>query len=191
MKKTILSIFMACGMTMLAQNKQDTKEKKDMDFVNEAAQAGLLEVKLGELAKTKGNSAEVKKLGEHMLSDHSKANKELMVLASKKSIAPPSTLDKEGQKHYDELSGKSGEEFDKAYSELMVKDHEKVISKFKKESNSGEDQDLKAWAEKTLPTLEHHLTMAKETRDKVKDMKDKDKDMTKKDHHMEHKHDSK
>jgi putative membrane protein len=83
----------------------------------------------------------------------------------------PNALSKDGQKHYDELSGKSGEEFDKAYAKLMVQDHEKVIAKFKKESEKGEDPDLKSWAAKTLPTLEHHLKMSKETHEKVKDSK--------------------
>jgi putative membrane protein len=168
MKKTVLSIVMMSSITLLAQ----TKEKKDMDFVNDAAQAGLLEVKLGELAKSNASSEDVKKLAEHMVSDHTKAGNELTALVSKKSMTAPNMLDKEGQKRYDELAGKSGAEFDKAYSELMVKDHEKVIAKFKKESNSGEDQDLKSWAGKTLPTLEHHLMMAKDTKEKVKNTKD-------------------
>jgi putative membrane protein len=184
MKKMMVSAMMVACMSAWAQKNS----KNDMDFVNDAAQAGLLEVKLGELAKTKGSSNEVKTLGEHMLTDHTKANNELMSLASKKSFTPPNMLDKEGQKHYDELSGKSGEDFDKAYTELMVKDHEKVISKFKKESNSGDDQDLKAWATRTLPTLEHHLMMAKDAKEKVKDMKDKNKDSKEKDNDMTDKH---
>src|ERR1041385_289724 len=101
MKKTILSILMMSSITLLAQTMDKTKEKKDMDFVNDAAQAGLLEVKLGELAKSNASSEDVKKLAEHMVADHTKAGNELTELVSKKSITAPNMLDKEGQKHYD------------------------------------------------------------------------------------------
>jgi putative membrane protein len=140
---------------------------KDKDFATDVAQAGLMEVMLGELAASNAESQDVKNLGKHMVTDHTNANKELMTLASKKNITLPSGLSKEGQMHYDKLSKKKGNDFDKAYSEMMVKDHEKVIDKFKKESEKGEDADLKAWATKTLPTLEHHLMMAKDTDSKI------------------------
>ena len=128
----------------------------------------MLEVKLGELALKKAKSEDVKMLGQHMVTDHTKANKELMALASKKAIKLPTTLSSEGQMSYDALSKKMGSDFDKAYAMQMVKDHEKVVAKFKMESGSGEDSDLKSWATKTLPTLEHHLMMSQETDNKVK-----------------------
>ena len=140
----------------------------DVQFAKEAAQSGMLEVKLGELALKKAKSEDVKMLGQHMVTDHTKANKELMALASKKAIKLPTTLSSEGQMSYDALSKKMGSDFDKAYAMQMVKDHEKVVAKFKMESGSGEDSDLKSWATKTLPTLEHHLMMSQETDNKVK-----------------------
>jgi putative membrane protein len=163
MKKTILSM-MALAIISLAAN---TVPQKDQTFANDAAHAGLLEVKLGELAMKKGNSEDVKMLGQHMVTDHTKANEELKSLATKKGMKLPTTLDKEGQMHFNDLSKKSGSDFDKAYSDLMVKDHQKVIAKFKAESASGEDGDLKRWATTTLPTLQHHLMMSEETNNKI------------------------
>jgi putative membrane protein len=163
MKKTLLSISIIAATYCSGQNLS----KNDMQFAKETAEAGLLEVKLGELALSKASSSDVKNLGQHMVTDHTKANNELMALATTKKITLPTVVSKEGQKHYDELSQKSGEDFDKAYSQLMVKDHEKVIDKFKSETKSGTDSDLKKWASNTLPTLEHHLMMAKDTEKKV------------------------
>jgi putative membrane protein len=163
MKKIILSVMVMTAIGMSAQ----TVSKKDEAFVKDAAHAGLLEVKLGELAVSRASSADVKELGQHMVTDHTKANNELKALASKKSIPVPGDLDKEGQMHYDELSKKSGADFDKAYSALMVKDHKKVIAKFKEESSSGNDKYLAAWASATLPTLQHHLMMSEETDSKI------------------------
>lgn len=158
MKKLILSIgILVQAYSLSAQSSADST------FAKEAAQAGMLEVKLGELAASKASSEQVKMLGHHMVTDHTKAGNELKALASKKKMNLPQSLSKEGQASYDKLSKKTGADFDKAYSEMMVKDHEKVIAKFKTESASGKDSDLKSWATKTLPTLEHHLDMAKET----------------------------
>jgi putative membrane protein len=140
----------------------------DVKFANEIAQANMHEVKLGQLAVSKGNTQVVKDLGQMMINDHTKAGKELKTWASKKGVTLPTAIDKEGQNAYDDLSKKSGADFDKAYTEMMVKGHEKVRDKMKKESASGDDKDLKDWTGKTLPTIEHHLMMSKEAKEKVK-----------------------
>jgi len=165
MKKVIITAVICSMGYLLPAQKQNSK---DETFVKEAAEAGMMEVKLGELAQSKGQSQDIKTLGQHMVTDHTKANEELKALAAKKSMVLPTGLSKEGQTKYDELSKKTGQEFDKAYAKMMVDDHEKVISKFKKESEKGEDQDFKSWAAKTLTTLEHHLAMSKQAYDKVK-----------------------
>lgn len=163
----ILLLTAAVSFGLLGLNRTAVSEK-DQEFAVFAAQAGMLEVKLGELAEKKGNSAAVRKLGNHMVTDHTKANKELKELAGKKGIALPTALDAKHQEKYDMLAGKSGAEFDKAYSKCMVKDHKKVVSKFDAEASKGDDSELKAWAAKTKPTLEHHLHMSKETCETLK-----------------------
>lgn len=163
MKQIIVPIALLAALSANAQSLP----AKDMQFAKEAAQAGLLEVKLGELARQKASSENVKTLGQHMITDHTKANEELKALASSRSISLPEGLSAEGQKNYDRLSKKTGSDFDKAYATLMVKDHQEVIAKFKTEASAGADQELKNWAGKTLPTLEHHLMMSKETDAKI------------------------
>jgi putative membrane protein len=103
-----------------------------------------------------------------MVDDHGKANDELKKLASQKGITLPTDLDAKHQATYDRLSKLSGADFDRAYMADMVKDHHEDVNEFRKESQSGSDPDVKAWAAKTLPTLEHHLQMAESTNGKVK-----------------------
>ncbi len=120
----------------------------------------MREVKMAEMAKEKAKSADVKKVAEKIESDHKDANKELMALAEKKGVVL--------SKNEPKIDAMSGTDFDKEYLAMMVKDHEKDIAAFEKEANDGEDADVKAWAEKTLPTLKEHLKMVQDAQSKMK-----------------------
>jgi putative membrane protein len=158
------------------EKKEGAAEKSklasaDHKFVMNAATGGELEVTLGKLAAEKGTSDDVKKFGQMMVDDHTKANDELKTLASSKGVDLTKAQDKaqkQGQKMSDTLSKKSGADFDKAYIDDMVKDHEKDVKEFKTASESAKDEDVKAFAGKTLPTLQHHLDQAKEIQSKLK-----------------------
>jgi len=142
--------------------------KEARTFVHEAAIGGMTEVKLGNLAQQQASSAQVKQFGARMVKDHSQANAELKQVASSKGIEVPAELDSKHQKDVDALQKKQGADFDKAYMDHMVKDHKKDVSEFKKEASSGKDADIKAFAAKTLPTLEEHLQLAESTDAAVK-----------------------
>jgi putative membrane protein len=126
------------------------------DFLHEAAQGGMAEVDMGRLAQQKAQSPEVKNFGQMMVSEHSKANEELKGIATKKNIPLPADLGPH-KSAMDKLNGLSGSEFDKAYVEIMVDDHEKDVSAFQKQADGGKDPEVKAFAMKTLPTLKKHL----------------------------------
>jgi len=179
--KTVISIFilaamMACGdnnnnkdpkKEAMEANKDAAKDnevkkdmKDDMNFAVKAADDGMLEVALGQLAQQKGMSADIKELGKHMVDDHTTANNELKALAATKGITLPAGMSKDAQDKYDDLSKKSGTDFDEAYGKAMVKDHEDAIDLFQKESDKGEDPELKSWAAGKLSTLQHHKQMA-------------------------------
>jgi len=134
----------------------------DHMFVMEAAQGGMAEVALGRLAGEKASNDRVKQFGERMVADHSKANDELKALAQSKSINIPADLDAKHKATQDRLSKLSGAAFDRAYIQEMVADHKKDVGEFRKESQSGKDSDVKAWAAKTLPTLEEHSKMVQD-----------------------------
>ena len=140
----------------------------DSDFRTKAAQGGLAEVDMGNMAASKATNADVKAFGNRMGTDHSKANDELKQLAATKGVVQPGDVNDEQKKTMDALSSKSGKDFDKAYMDDMVKDHETDVKEFEKASKNAKDADLKAWATKTLPTLQEHLRMAKDAQKKVK-----------------------
>jgi putative membrane protein len=191
MKKITLSILMAAAVvttavTFTACNTNKTEDSKevaedqneakldttaledDSEFAVAAADGGLMEVKLGELAKTNAASADVKKFGEMMVTDHSKASDELKALATRKNITLPAALSDDKQKKYDDLAQKKGKEFDKAYISFMVDDHKEDISEFEEAAKEAKDPDVKAWAEGKLPTLKHHLEAAEALNKKIK-----------------------
>lgn len=187
MKKITLSaLMMAAVMGFAACNtnkSEDTKEmaeeqneakldttnmEDDAEFAVAAADGGMMEVQLGELAQTNAASADVKKFGQTMVTEHSKASEELKTLAAQKNITLPAMLSDDKQKKYDDLAKKKGAEFDKAYISFMVDDHKEDISEFEEAAKDAKDADVKAWAEGKVPTLKHHLEMAEALNKKMK-----------------------
>ena len=140
----------------------------DTDFMTKAALGGMAEIELGKLAATKAQNPEVKQFAQKMVTDHTKAADELKAMAGEKNFSMPVRLDAKHQAVLDKLNGLSGAEFDKAYVEAMVADHEETVATFKSEAEGGKDADAKAWAGKTLPTLQMHLEMIKAIQAKMK-----------------------
>lgn len=134
---------------------------QDHSFVMDAAMGGLMEVELGRVAAQRGSSDAVKQFGQRMVDDHSAANQELMSIASSKGMTLPTAVDEKHQQDVTKLSALSGAEFDRAYSKMMLKDHEKDVKEFERQSAKGSDAEIRAFATKTLPTLQEHLQMAR------------------------------
>ena len=130
--------------------------EKDKTFMKKAAKGGAMEVAMGQLAEQKAQSEDVKSFGKRMVTDHSKANDELKSIASNKGVQLPS------KQH----TGKWVS--DKAYIDMMVKDHEKDLAQFKDEANSGSDPDLKKFADDTAKVIQEHLDLVKEIQAKLK-----------------------
>jgi putative membrane protein len=132
----------------------------DTKFMKEAAEGGLAEVSLGQLAADKGSSNDVKAFGQRMVSDHTKANDQLKQIASQKKIDLPQDLNAKDKAKKAALEKLSGDQFDREYMKAMVADHKKDVSDFQRESTSGHDPDVKNFAAQTLPTLKEHLQQA-------------------------------
>jgi putative membrane protein len=141
------------GASELASSAPDDDSK----FAVKAAGGGMAEVELGQLAQQKSTDPKVREFGAMMVTDHSKANKELKALAESKKITLPAILDREEQKIKDELSKKSGKDFDKAYIDEMVKDHQKDVKEFDDARSLVKDPNLLTFIDKTLPVLKKHL----------------------------------
>jgi putative membrane protein len=148
-------------------NTMANNNNNNADFLTEAASGGMMEVQLGQLAKTKASSQAVKDFAAMMVRDHSNANTQLKSIAAKKNVTLPAALPEKHQKHVTDLTEKSGADFDKDYMKMMVDDHQDDIKMFEKcAKDDKEDADIKAFAAKTLPTLYKHLDAAKAIRDK-------------------------
>ena len=146
-----------------AHKNAGAKPMTDQTFVTKAAAGGIAEVELGKLAQEKGTSDQVKSFAQRMVTDHSKANDELKTLAQNKNITLPTDIDPHDKALRDRLSKLSGPAFDHAYMQAMLTDHRKVVNEFRHESQIGKDPDIKAFASKTLPTIEEHLKLAQDT----------------------------
>jgi putative membrane protein len=136
-------------------------------FIKDASSAGLVEVELGQVARDKGSSQEVKAYGDRMILDHGKANEELKGIAEQKNVKLPLQVERKHVTMIAMLSKLSGPEFDRKYMVSMVKHHARNIARFKKAIRKVKDQDLKAWAAATLPVLQQHLLLAKELAGKL------------------------
>jgi putative membrane protein len=143
-------------------------DKDDAKFAVAAANGGMAEVELGQLAQQKAVNSEVKDFGAMMVTDHTKANNEMIALAKSKGITLPVAIDTDEQKVKDDLSSRSGAGFDKAYVRNMIDDHKKDIKEFENASQNCKDADLKAFAVKTLPILKMHLAAIQKIHDSVK-----------------------
>ena len=132
----------------------------DQTFVAKAASDGLHEVELGKLAQSNGQSEDVKKFGERMVTDHTKSNMELKEIAKGAGIEVPSQIMPEHQKHIEQFSKLRGAAFDAQYGKHMVEDHQKAIALFERASREARNPELKGFATKSLPTLKEHLAMA-------------------------------
>ncbi len=169
MRTFVAGVLLVGGFCLanLSLAAEDKKEGGDKEFVMKASAAGLAEVNLSTLARTRGGNA-VKEFAQHMLTDHTKANRELLALADKQSLTVAKEMDEKHTKLFEKLSKLDGAEFDRAYMEGMLKDHEEAVKLFEKESKEGSNEALKSWAGKTLPALKKHLEMAREIAKKEK-----------------------
>jgi putative membrane protein len=133
-------------------------KSNDQHFMTEAIQGDLSEVKMGKLAQEKGQGDNVKQFGKMLEQDHSEHLQKAQQIADKNGLKAPTEPNPKQQRTYQRLSGLSGSKFDAAFARDMVSDHEKDISKYRKEANS--NSDLADFAKQTVPVLEKHLQAA-------------------------------
>jgi putative membrane protein len=154
----------ALGMALLAlgvlashANAETSVSMADTNFILAAAQGGMTEVKLGELAATNGMRDDVKEFGQMMVKDHTAINDDLKALAAQKGIALPDSLDAKHQGMVDKLAALTGSGFDNAYIKGMIKAHQKDARAFKAESAATQDADIKSFLDKSIPVVDAHL----------------------------------
>jgi len=167
----VLGGLLALGST----RAEDKKPGDDQDFVKKASAAQLAEINLSLLALKQSTNANVRNFAQTMVNDHQLANKEILALANQKKILVPPTMDAEHKKIEAKLLTLTGAAFDHEYVRHMVQDHEEAVSLFEHESKNGNDKEVQALASKLLPTIRHHLDMARQLSGKDGGGKSRDK----------------
>lgn len=132
---------------------------QDKMFLRKAAEGGIAEVKLGQLAAQKGSSDEVKVFGQKMVDDHTKLNNDMAQIADSMGVMLPKTMDKDDQAEYDKLDKLSGNDFDMEYLSYMVRDHRKDLHAFRIEAVSSTDPALHDAVVKAESVIHEHVVM--------------------------------
>jgi putative membrane protein len=171
---TTFCTFLGCWAVLAHQENTPSAQKQathranaggnDEKFIRDAAEGNVSEIDLGKLAQEKGQSEQVKEFGKRMVEDHTKTNEELKQVAEREHINMPTNVYRRDADTHRRLQKLSGPEFDKAYAEAMVKDHQEDIAAFKQEAASGQKSSLQQFAQQTLSTLESHLKEAQQLR---------------------------
>jgi putative membrane protein len=175
----LASATLAASPLVFAQSKDSSKDAsaktqqkkgglagKDRKYFQDIAEANMAEVETGKLAQNKASSDDVKKFAAHMVEDHGKMLDEQQTMAKSKGVQLPKQPKKAHQAALKKLEGASGERFDRAYMDQMVKDHEKTLKLVQETAKNAKDPELKQAAEKAAPEVEKHLEMAKQISDK-------------------------
>ncbi len=153
----VLAALAGVGLVGVARAQNARLSDLDQKFIMAAASSGMMEVKAGDLAKEHASNDAVKKFAEHMVTDHSKANKQFTDLLSNKGIMVPKEMREEDRTAIDNLSKLKGAGFDREYLKQQLSAHKEAVALFEEEAKNGKDADLRAFAEKTLPKLREHL----------------------------------
>lgn len=148
-----------------SSNAQSTRQadNKEAEFIKKAAKGGKMEIKMGKLAAENGQNPQLKRFGQTLQQDHSKANQELMQVAQTLGVTLPTASDRDEHKDdrsMDKLTEKTGAEFDKAFAENALKHHQKDITEYQEALQDARNPQLKAYIQKTLPVLHQHLQTA-------------------------------
>jgi len=138
----------------------NTATEHDAQFLVNAAEINLEEIKLGAMVENSAMTPEVKKLGEMMEDAHTKMMKDLTALSKKKLITLPDSVTNNSLSDYKSLSAKKGMAFDKAYCDMTVTGHKAALKAYETASTECVDVDIKAYALATVPDLRMHLDKA-------------------------------
>jgi putative membrane protein len=133
------------------------------DFVKQVAVSDMFEIESNKLGEAKGTAAQ-KTFAAQMVTDHTKTSNELkaLVAGGKVKAELPAALDGAHQSKLDKLKAAAGNDFASQFNTVQVDAHQDAVSLFDRYSKGGDNAELKAWAAKTLPALQHHLQMAKD-----------------------------
>jgi putative membrane protein len=157
----LMAVSLGWWLSAMAVAQAARGSNSDQQFLLHAASSGMAEVQLGQLATERAASAEVKQFGQRMVDDHTKANQELRTLAQARVLPAAIAIDPKHKAIANKLATLHGAAFDREYMAGQVADHEEAVALFSTAAKESQNAQVKAWAAKTLPTLQEHLLIAR------------------------------
>src|SRR3954469_3817344 len=159
--RAVVFIAGVCLTACSQMGTQGQSSAQDAKYAKDIAQANLAEIATGQLAMQKAASPAVRRYGEHMVQEHTALQQQTAALASAKGMEPPKSPDLKHEAAAKMLQMHSGEGFDRAYMEQMVKDHEQTLALLQETAQNASDADLRAQAQQAIPHVREHLEMAR------------------------------
>jgi putative membrane protein len=141
---------------------QTSASAADKKFVHAALQGGMAEVEMGNMAAEHGTSDDVKQFGQKMVADHTDMGNQMKLVAQQIGVTPPDGISPMQKATELKLKALSGDAFDKAYIQSMLKDHREDLKEFKAEAASGQSDLVKDAATKGSTMIAEHLQMIEE-----------------------------
>jgi putative membrane protein len=167
MKRLIIITLLCFGSIIVkAQIPQPDPDTTAKHFLIVASIANLQEASAGKLAMQLGKKPEVKVFGQRMVKDHGMGEQELLALAKRRRMDLPAAST--GGIQPDLMLINAGANFDKLYVHNMVTSHNNTVQTFQNYATTGKDAEIKAWAQKMLPTLKMHLEHIKTLDEQLK-----------------------
>jgi putative membrane protein len=148
------------------QSQPQQADKDSQSFIKKAIEGNIAEVDVGKLAEEKSKSEAVKKFGQMLVEDHSKALEKAKAAAGQAGVEPPSGSSLTQKGTYAKLKLLQGEAFDKSFANAMVSDHQNDIKEYEKAA--GKNNAAGHYAKEALPTLRTHLQHAKALQQELK-----------------------
>ena len=147
------------GLGGVAYSVTPVATPSSSEFLRKAMQISLSEIELGKLAGHNARSTGINALGSRLARDHGHIGTMIGLISKDKGVTLPTALDAEHRAVVERLSAKTGAEFDVAYTELMVTEHERAIEMFT-EATASSDPDLAEFARRALPALREQKRLA-------------------------------
>ena len=141
-------------------NNETNADQDGVAFVKNGIEGGLTEIKASSLAITNSSNPRVLSLAKMMISDHTSAGNDLKKIEDDQAIMEKDAITPAHQEEIRDLSAKTGPAFDRAYTQMMVDDHENAVELFAGATRNNAPE-IANFAKKTLPTIQMHLDSSK------------------------------
>jgi putative membrane protein len=135
--------------------------------------ANTTEIQLSTMAASKARSPQVKQIARKLASDHTKNRQQVQALAQKLNVnltpsAGGSVTASDSAAMPADLQGKTGTDFDKAFVQHEIADHQSNIDKIEKQIlPSIQNQQVKSYLQKTVTEMQGHLSSLKQVQQQL------------------------